>query len=77
LSFIESPAGFDATASKLICTGEGMVGSAAAGFLQKRLDGYKGTSIPLMAFSLGDVTLRDLQIKVNGALQVTAAFGHG
>jgi hypothetical protein len=66
----------NATVSKLVCTGEGMVGSAAAGFLQKKLDSYEGMSIPLMAFSLGDVTLRDLQIKVNGAIQVTAAFGH-
>ena len=65
----------NATASGLECTGEGMIGGAAAGFLQKKIASYNGTQIPLMAFSLGDVTLRDLKIKLDSSLQVTAAFG--
>jgi hypothetical protein len=64
-----------ATVSNLKCTGEGMIGGAAAGFLQPKLKSYDGTAIPLMTFSLGDVTLRDLKIKVDNSIQVTAAFG--
>jgi hypothetical protein len=65
----------NATVSDLACTGEGVVGGTAAGFLQKKIASYNGTQIPLMAFSLGDVTLRDLKIKLTDSLQVTAAFG--
>jgi hypothetical protein len=65
----------NATVSDLKCTGEGMIGSAAAGFLQPKIKQYDGTTIPLMTFSLGDVTLRDLKIKVDNSIHVTAAFG--
>jgi hypothetical protein len=65
----------NATLSGLTCTGEGMIGSAAAGFLQKHLAKYDGKQIPLMAFSFGDVALRDLDIEINGAVHVSAAFG--
>jgi hypothetical protein len=65
----------NATLSDLSCSGQGIIGSAAAGFLQKKLQSVEGTTIPLMAFSLGDVALRDLKIKLNGSLEVTAAFG--
>jgi len=64
-----------ATVSNLRCTGEGMIGGAAAGMLQPKLKSYEGTKVPLMSFSLGDVTLRDLTIKVDDAIHVTAAFG--
>lgn len=65
----------NATVSDLDCVGEGIVGSAAAGFLQSKIREYDGTTIPLMAFSLGDLTLRDLKIDVKRDLHVTAAFG--
>jgi hypothetical protein len=65
----------NATLSRLTCTGEGMIGSAAAGFLQKYLKAYDGRQIPLMAFSLGDVTLRDLSVKIDNSVHVMAAFG--
>jgi hypothetical protein len=65
----------NATVSGLGVSGEGVVGGMAAGLLQQKLRSYDGTKIPLMAFSLGDVTLRDLEIKVTDAVQVNAAFG--
>jgi hypothetical protein len=64
-----------ATLSDLACTGEGMIGGMAAGFLQAKLKEYNGRKIPLMAFSLGDVALRDLKISTKTAIHVTAAFG--
>ena len=65
----------NATLSNLQCTGEGMIGSAAAGIVQKKIQPFNGTTVPLMAFSLGDVALRDLKIDVKKDLHVTAAFG--
>jgi hypothetical protein len=65
-----------ATLSDLACTGEGMIGGMAAGFLQGKLTSYDGKKFPLMAFSLGDVALRDLKISTKGAIQLSAAFGH-
>lgn len=65
----------NATVSELNCTGEGMVGNVAAGIVQKKIKPYHGTTIPLMAFSLGDVALRDLKIKVKDSVEVSAAFG--
>jgi hypothetical protein len=64
-----------ATLSDLSCTGEGVIGGMAAAFLQGKLKSYNGKRIPLMAFSLGDVALRELKISTKGAIQVTAAFG--
>jgi len=65
-----------ATLSDLSCTGEGMIGGMAAGFLQSKLKAYDGKKFPLMAFSLGDVALRDLKISTKGAVQLSAEFGH-
>ena len=65
----------NATVSDLNAKGEGMVGTLAAGIVQKHLKPHDGTTIPLMAFSLGDVALRDLKIKVKDAVEVSAAFG--
>jgi hypothetical protein len=65
----------NATVSDLACTGEGIVGGAAAGIVQNKLRPYDGTTIPLMAFSLGDVALRDLKIAVKDSVQVSAEFG--
>ena len=65
----------NATLSGLTCTGEGMIGGMAAAFLQSTLKKYNGKKFPLMAFSLGDATLRDLQIRTKPAIQVSASFG--
>ena len=65
-----------ATVSDLKATGEGAIGSLAAGIVQGKLKPFNGKKIPLMAFSLGDVALRDLKIAVKNNVQVTAQFGH-
>jgi hypothetical protein len=65
----------NATLSDLRCTGEGIIGATAAGIVQKKLAPYDGMEVPLMAFSLGDVALRDLKITVKDSVQVSAAFG--
>ena len=65
----------NATISGLSASGEGVVGSAAAGLVQGKLKQYDGTKVSLMAFSLGDVKLRDLKIDLKDALKVSASFG--
>lgn len=65
-----------ATVSGLACTGEGMIGGMAAGFIQGKLKTVEGQRFPLMAFSLGDVALRDLTVSIGSNIDVTAAFGH-
>jgi hypothetical protein len=65
----------NATVSGLSASGEGIVGSAAAGIVQGKLRQYDGTKVSLMTFSLGDVKLRDLKIDLKGALKVSASFG--
>lgn len=65
----------NATVSKLNAEGEGMVGTAAAALVQKKIKSYNGMEIPLMAFSLGDVALRDLKISVKKDVSVSAVFG--
>jgi hypothetical protein len=65
----------NATVSQLSCVGEGMVGNAAAGMLQRKVQELEGRTIPLTAFSLGEVALRDIQIQVDDTVRVSAAFG--
>jgi hypothetical protein len=65
-----------ATLSDLECRGEGLVGSAVSGVVQSKLELYNGKTIPLMAFSLGDVALRDIKLDLaRKGLHVTADFG--
>lgn len=65
----------NATVSDLDAIGDGIIGSAAAGIVKGKLKPFDGTTVPLMAFSLGDVALRDLKIDLKKDLHVTAAFG--
>jgi hypothetical protein len=65
----------NATLSNLTCTGEGVIGGTAAAFLKKKIQPLNGKEFPLMAFSLGDITLRDLKMKVGANVEVSAAFG--
>lgn len=65
----------NATISDLTCEGEGMVGKLSAEFLRGRLKAINGRKFPLMAFSLGDVTLRDVTVDVKRGLHVKARFG--
>lgn len=65
----------NATLSGLECTGEGVVGSIVAGIVQPKLKPHNGRRIPLVAFSLGEVALRELKIDTKNGLHVTARFG--
>jgi hypothetical protein len=65
----------NATVTKLDAEGEGMIGSMASGLVKSKLKPYEGKVFPLMTFSLGDVTLRDLNIDVKTDVKVNAEFG--
>jgi hypothetical protein len=65
------------TLSDLTAEGDGMVGKLVASVVQKKIKPLEGKAIPLMAFSLGDVTLRDLKISVTNDVLVSAHFGSG
>jgi hypothetical protein len=64
-----------ATLSNLACGGEGMIGSMAAALINTHLKANEGKKIPLMAFSMGDVSLHDVRIAVTEVIDVTAEFG--
>jgi hypothetical protein len=64
-----------ATLSNLTCTGEGMIGGMAAAMVNSKLRLYEGKRVPLMAFALGDVTLRGLRITTDDPIAVRAEFG--
>lgn len=59
----------------LDCVGEGMVGNMAAGAVKGKLKSYEGKQVPLLAFSLGDVRLKDLKLDATDGLAVSATFG--
>ena len=65
----------NATVSDLKCDGEGMIGNMIAPVIQSKLKPHEGRQVPLMAFSLGDLALRDLKISTKDPLQVSATFG--
>lgn len=67
--------GLTATASSLACTGEGMIGTMAAGLVQGKLREFEGRRFPLTALSLGDVVLRDVRVDTADGIRVTAEFG--
>jgi hypothetical protein len=43
--------------------------------VKSKLKPYVGRVFPLMTFSLGDVTLRDMKIDLKKDVQVSAEFG--
>jgi hypothetical protein len=60
---------------ELGCQGNGMVGKLVCGLLNPHLQKLDGRELPLMAFSLGQVRLRDVQIDTRNGLDITARFG--
>jgi hypothetical protein len=64
-----------ATASDLKASADGMVGSIAVGMLQPQLHKIQGKPLPLMAFSLGNVKLRGVEIHTANGVEITARFG--
>jgi hypothetical protein len=61
-----------AKVSNLACEGEGMMGNMAAGMIQGPLRAQEGRRFPLTTFSLGGLSLRDLQISTANGLSITA-----
>jgi hypothetical protein len=45
-----------------------------AGLVRRHLAPLEGRRVPLQAFALGDVRLRDLELAVRDGIEVTAAF---
>jgi hypothetical protein len=66
---------FNATLSHLQVSGEGVVGMMVSKLIQSKLKPYEGQKFPLVAFSLGDITLRDLSIGIKKDVQVSGEFG--
>ena len=65
----------EARVSNLRFSGEGMIANAAGGFIRPQLEKLEGRTFPLMAFSLGSLQLRDLQVRGGDSLRLTAQFG--
>jgi hypothetical protein len=61
--------------SELNVTGEGMVIAMAVALIRGRLKALEGKEVPLTAFALGGVRLRDVEVQIGDELMVTAAFG--
>lgn len=66
----------EARLSNLRFGGEGMIANAAGGFIRPQLAKLEGRKFPLMAFSLGSIKLRDLQLRGGESLRVSAQFGN-
>lgn len=65
----------NATVRNLQASGEGVIAMMVSKVVQSKLKPYEGKTFPLVTFSLGDITLRDLKINVKKDVQVSARFG--
>lgn len=65
----------EARISNLRFSGDGMIAKAASGFIRPHIEKLEGRKFPLMAFSLGNIKLRDLQLRGGDSLRLTAQFG--
>jgi hypothetical protein len=65
----------NAEMTDLQVSGQGVLGAFAVGVLRPKLAKLEGKKLPLMAFSLGNVRLRDVAVAAREGLEVTAAFG--
>jgi hypothetical protein len=74
---IDVDAGLNARFSGLTLSGDGMITKIANGFIRPKLDALEGRVIPLLAFSLGDLRLRDVEVSAGKNLLIRAAFGSG
>jgi hypothetical protein len=72
---IDVDAGLNARFSKLTLGGDGMITKIASGFIRPKLDLLESRVIPLLAFSLGDLRLRDIEVSTGERLLVRAVFG--
>jgi len=72
---IDVDAGLNARFSRLTVSGDGMITKIANGFIRPKLDLLESRVIPLLAFSLGDLRLRDIEVSTGKRLLIRAAFG--
>lgn len=61
--------------SRLTCAGDGMVANAASALLKPRFAELERRKFPLLAFSLGEVKLRDVTVQTGETLRLRAEFG--
>jgi hypothetical protein len=62
--------------SKLSCEGQGMIGSMVCGFVRPHLAKMSNQRIELMAFSMGEVRLQNLCVKlIDDEIRAQAEFG--
>jgi hypothetical protein len=66
---------FNAKISGLDCTGEGAIAGIACGILKPHLQKLDGREFSLMSLPLGEIRLRDMQIRLGEKLAITAEFG--
>jgi len=64
-----------ATASNLNASSDGMVGGIAVNFIRPHLQKLNGRPLPLLAFSLGNVKLRGVNVTTNEGVRIAAEFG--
>ncbi len=63
--------------SDLNCSGEGAIGTMACGILTPHLQKLEAREFPLLAFSLGQLRLRDLDLVADDGIKIAAEFGTG
>ena len=66
----------NARISGLTCDGDDILGPIIVGLLRPHLAGYNGRTRPLLSFPAGNLRLRDVGLKVDDSLHLTASFGH-
>jgi hypothetical protein len=69
----------NARLTEMDCSGGGIIGSLACGFLQPYIARLTRDAFPLAAFELGDVRVRDVALEVNEqgeSVRVRAGFGN-
>jgi hypothetical protein len=64
-----------ATASNLNANSDGMVGGIAVNFIRPHLQQLNGRPLPLLAFSLGNVKLRGVNVTTTDGVRIAAQFG--
>ena len=72
---VDVDADLNARFSQLTLSGDGMITKMASGFLRPKLDKLQQRAIPLLAFSLGDIRLRDIQVSTGKRFLIHAVFG--
>ena len=65
----------NARISNLTCEGDEVLGPLIVGFIRPKLAPFEGKTRPLLAFPTGNIKLRDLQVRAENRIELTARFG--